>query len=235
MAYVALGYLDDPGDSPVWRYMNFEKLLSVFIDKSLFFASRVALAVNDKYEGQAMPAEIAGFDRDAIREADTKYTMPTIDSFYFNCWHMNDSESDAMWKLYATGSGGVAIRSSITRLKECFHASDKEVHLGRIRYVEDETAHLDHPVHRSMRKRLAFKHEQEVRLIYYDKHREHAGSGGLLIPIDVSTLVEKMVVSPRADDWFLSLVKKTITRLGYDIEVVPSAASSPLPIDAQRL
>jgi hypothetical protein len=232
MPCVAFPYLDDPADCSVWRYMNLEKLLSILIDRALFFAPTAVLAVNDKYEGQAMAGELAGLNSASIKEADDKYILPTINSSYFNCWHMNDSESDAMWKIYVTGAGGVAIRSTVARLKQCFNSLEGNVHLGRIRYVEDESDHLDHPVHRCMRKKPAFRHEQEIRLVYYDQQREHAGSAGLLIPIDVPVLVEGVVVSPRAESWFLPLVKKVVAKLGYEIEVVASEGSAPLPIDA---
>ena len=235
MPYVPLDYLDDPADCPVWRYMNLEKLLSILLDQALFFPSRTTLAQNDKYEGQAMTGELASLNKDAIKEADDKYHGPVLNSFFFNCWHMNDTESDAMLKIYVNGVGGVAIRSSLTRLKRCFHNSPEKIHLGQIRYVEDESDYLDHLLQRCMRKKSAFKHEQEVRLVFYDENRKHFGCSGRLIPVDIRILVEKIVVSPRAESWFLSLVENVVTRLGYEIEVVPSEGSAPLPIDAKQV
>jgi hypothetical protein len=230
MPYVPFEYLDEPADSPVWRYMNLEKLLSILLERALFFSSISTLAATDKYEGQIMASELAGLDKRLIKEADDAYNRPILDSSFFNCWHMNDSESDAMWKIYVNGIGGIAILSSISRLKECFCNSTETISLGLIRYVDNEPNNIDHPVRRCMRKRTAFKHEQEVRLAYYD--RKHLGQSGLLIPVDVGVLIEKIVVSPRADSWFLLLVENLITKLGYGIEVVSSEASAPLPIDS---
>jgi hypothetical protein len=82
------------------------------------------------------------------------------------------------------------------------------------------------------RKKSAFKHEQEVRLVFYDENREHSGYRGLLIPVDVGVLIEKIVVSPRAEGWFLSIVKTVVTKLGNEIEVAPSEGATPLPIDS---
>jgi hypothetical protein len=222
MPYVSLPYLDDPVDCPVWRYMNLEKLLSILIDHALFFASRTTLAQSDKYQGQATASELVGLEREAAQEIEEKYHRPTLNSFFFNCWHMNDTESDAMWKIYVNGVGGVAIRSNITGIKQCFHNSPTDVSLGRIHYIDNEPGHLDHPLRRCMRKKPAFKHEQEVRLVFYEENRERSGHSGLLIPVDVSVLIEKIVVSPRAESWFLSLVKNLATTLGYKIEVVSS-------------
>jgi hypothetical protein len=33
---------------------------------------------------------------------------------------MNDNESDAMWKIYLKSTEGVAIQSTVSRLKACF-------------------------------------------------------------------------------------------------------------------
>jgi len=32
-----------------------------------------------------------------------------------NCWHISDHESVAMWKLYAAGAPGIAVRSTVER------------------------------------------------------------------------------------------------------------------------
>jgi hypothetical protein len=140
---------------------------------------------------------------------------------------MNDSEADAMWEIYATGINGVAVRSTVSRLKQCFHNSPQDISLGTISYSCADPAvrpHVDpdHIVRRCMRKRPAFKHEQEVRLVFYDEHRKHTGHAGIQIPIDVTMLIEKIVVSPRAENWFLSIVKTLVATLGYEIKVFPS-------------
>ena len=62
MPYVPRNYLDDPADSPVWRYMNLEKLVSILLDHALFFASGSILARDDKYEGQLTSGEITSLN-----------------------------------------------------------------------------------------------------------------------------------------------------------------------------
>ena len=147
MTYVPRPYLDDPADSPVWRYMNIEKLLSILLGHALFFTSGKTLSELDKYEGQATSSEVSALNLEpaTISELESKFNQPVQAQFFFNCWHMNDSESDAMWKIYVEGTGGVAIRSTITRLKHCFDKSPQDISLGRIRYINDEAGHFDHP------------------------------------------------------------------------------------------
>lgn len=231
MPYVARPYLSDPPDLPVWRYMNLEKLLSILSNQALFFPSVTTLIRSDRYEGQPTPAEIAdsGLTITDAREID-KYNASDIASLFFNCWHMNDSESDAMWKIYVTGTGGVAIRSNISRLKSCFQHSLEDIGLGRIMYIGDDhigDKFFDHLAQRFMRKRLAFRHEQEIRLMYYDDSKKRSALPGVLIPIDVKVLIEKIVVSPTSEDWFRPLVRNIIAKLGYDLDVITSDASTP--------
>ena len=145
---------------------------------------------------------------------------------------MNESESDARWKIYLSGTGGVAIRSNISRLKRCFEHSGLDIYLGKIAYIGSD--HLgdgfDMNLRRFMRKKLAFRHEREVRLVYYDEHKNHPGKSGTLIPIDVPELIDKIVISPRAEEWFLPLVKSLVTKLGFAFDGVPSEGAEPLPI-----
>jgi hypothetical protein len=234
MPYVERPYLIDPADLPVWRYMNIEKLLSILSDQTLFFASVKTLAQSDRYEGRPTPTEMAanGLVPSVAKKLD-RYNAHTIGSLFFNCWHMNDSESDAMWKIYVAGTGGVAIRSNIARLKQCFQKAQQEISLGQIEYIGDNhtsRGFYDHMVQRFMRKRLAFRHEQEVRLVYYHENRRRISFPGVSIPVDVNVLIEKIVISPRAENWFLPLVKTVLNKFGYNIDVVPSEGSRPLTI-----
>jgi hypothetical protein len=232
MPFVPLPYFDDPTEFPVWRYVDIEKLLYILTDKALFFPSLETLARFDRYEGQPTGAEIfnLGIDRFQAKEIDNKYNRPVREVFYFNCWHMNDGESDAMWKIYVNGTGGVAIRSSISRLRQCFQNSERNIHLGEISYIGNETiGEFEKPMHRCMRKSLAFKHEPEVRLAYYDESRTSKESPGVSIPVDVKLLIEKIAISPKSKPWFASLVKNLVEKLGYDMDVVDSAGAAPLP------
>src|SRR4051812_23990948 len=56
---------------------------------------------------------------------------------YVNCWHVNEGESDAMWKLYLKGSEGIAIRTTVGRLCQSFDPTAPElIQVGRMKYLE---------------------------------------------------------------------------------------------------
>ena len=159
MPYYPRHYLDAPPDNAVvWRYMNLEKLLSILIDRALFFASASTLRKDDKYEGQPTQSEIDALrvDLDTARELERTFHVRVADALFFNCWHMNDDESDAMWKIYVNGIGGVAIRSTVLRLKKSLDASPHDISIGRISY-NDDVDHFEHPLRRFMRKKACLQ------------------------------------------------------------------------------
>jgi len=241
----------DP-DAKIWRYMDIPKLLSILVDNALFFPSGKTLSKNDKFEGQPTYAEVDQLNflatppseeelktvRDEMlanyRQAapeEQKRHMAIIENIsFFNCWHLNDEESDAMWKIYGKNDNGVAIRSTIRRLTKSLNATEKCVYTGQVRYYTEPDDNLPNPenyVWRFMRKKMAFQHEKEVRAVVTDGTQ--FGKPGVAIPIYVSELIDTVVISPYAETWIERLVKSVACRLGYKFDVVPSEAARDIP------
>jgi hypothetical protein len=57
---------------------------------------------------------------------------------YFNCWHIADHESDHMWAKYSGGKG-VALRSSLSRLRSSIRDSESQYVLGEVAYTDFAT------------------------------------------------------------------------------------------------
>lgn len=254
MPYLPHEHLDELSDpeAPLWRYMDLAKLVSVLVDKALFFPSGKTLAKQDRFEGQPTYAEVAELNRlatppppetlNTIRDellasfreaapAEQKWHMAIIKSIsFFNCWHMNDYQSDAMWKIYDTGNRGVAIRSTVGRLTRSFAATDKPIYIGAIRYCtepDNSPPNTKIYVWRFMRKRRAFEHEKELRAIVIDG--EQRGLTGIKVPVYIDDLISNVVISPYAESWAEPLVKNLACRLGYKFDVVRSDAARPPP------
>lgn len=111
----------------VWRYIDLSKLIDFLQTGSLHFAT--ASTLGDPYEG-AYPLGSKIARENAIRAGDPKYPQELIDmelkneiinnrnGAYINCWHASAIESAAMWKLYATGGGSVALQSTYNKLRD---------------------------------------------------------------------------------------------------------------------
>lgn len=112
-------------DAIIWRYMSFTKFASLITNRSLFFASIAELRRIDPFEGTLPRGNqesqaTRSLGNEQARERYFQHIDDLSESFVglvvVNCWHMNATESAAMWKLYLPGGEGIAIRSSFERL-----------------------------------------------------------------------------------------------------------------------
>ena len=88
-------------ETAIWRYYPIDRFLALISARELFFAP--AISFEDPYEG-----DYGAASKEAIRRefGDGQYLRDFNTSeflqahTYISCWHENDHESDAMWKLY---------------------------------------------------------------------------------------------------------------------------------------
>lgn len=128
------------------------------------------------------------------------------------CWHQNEQESMAMWKIYGAATNAVCIETTVQALSDSVHISDdSELYLSDVDYIDHETDHFkkQHPLSPYLHKSKFYTFEQEIRLIKYKPHsdikcnREEAGS---YIDIDLKKLIQSIRVSPEAPEWFFQLI-----------------------------
>ena len=96
-----------------------------------------------------------------------------------NCWHQNVVESMAMWEKYHMCNSGVAIKTTMQKMKNSL-TSKHSIYIGKIEYIYDNTdddqymqnfLQSEIPLAKKLtyfpyfRKRKEYEHEQEVRLI----------------------------------------------------------------------
>ena len=131
-----------------------------------------------------------------------------------NCWHENEQESDAMWKLYSRIEDGVAIKTDFGSLSKSLIGAD-QVYIGRVNYVDYATTWIPEgnmygPI---QFKRKGFEHEREVRaVIFEDPMKDDRGNtvfpetAGAYHEVDVSVLIKEVVLPPFCQAWFEELV-----------------------------
>ena len=142
-----------------------------------------------------------------------------------NCWQRNTHESDAMWRLYCSAKDGVAVKTTVGSVKGSLLGAEP-VFIGEVLY-EDYGEHFSQtrsagqdsftmgPL--ALRKRHYFESEQEVRAVIdlsslAEKSLHQCGATipfiapaasdvckkGMLYPVDLSALIEEVVISPYA-------------------------------------
>lgn len=231
-------------DTKLWRYMSFAKFVELLRTKNLSLPS--AMMFEDPYEGACGKAKnsdvlveylsnIVGnriqgkgelqVDPDTLKEIISKankyYNDLGASNKYFtfiSCWHENETESEAMWKLYTQKQPeGIAIQTTFGALKQAIN--DSNVQIGRVSYMDyDETFFTSDSYF--WYKRKSFEHEREVRamVIADDDLREKMvedykqGTIVVNIPVDLEVLIQNVYVSPYADVWFKDLVADELKR-----------------------
>lgn len=139
-----------PHSRIIWRYMSFEKFVWLIAQEKLYFAR---LDQHDDWWEGLIPKSWNSQNKKYIRF-----------NAYINCWHMNNSESDSMWKIYGNQNGEtVAIKSTVGHLIESLAKLSNSVYIGKIDYTERNMpqGNLYLPV---TCKRKEFRHEKELRL-----------------------------------------------------------------------
>ncbi|MEH6853179.1 DUF2971 domain-containing protein [Priestia megaterium] len=154
--------------------------------------------------------------------------------YFANCWHLNEFESEAMWKLYLQSGEGIAIQTSVERLER----SLKDVptkYMREVKYIDYQNERFEGEDDQAavyFFKRNHFEHEKEYRVIIphvfskddggqykivdEDEQNKHFG---IHIPVtDLSTLIENVYISPTAPEWFTDVVTAVIERFNLTNE-----------------
>jgi hypothetical protein len=199
-------------------------------------------------------------DKQKLIEIDSMSNKMIKKLVYVNCWHNNEYESAAMWKSYLKSEEGVAIESSVERLWLSLKETKDIVFIGKVKYInyEKNSMSRDNLFIPFLHKRKSFEYENEIRLflrmpwyelsgevlnIYPDMEipdimkaenimwtEERLGTLGVHIPIDLDALIEKIYVSPTAEDWFYDLVKSVSLKYGIEKEVLQSSLADKSPL-----
>ncbi len=234
-------------ESKLWRYMDFTKYVSLLSTSALYFAradtfsdnyeGAVGLKKNkSKWDDQLisffkrsikyLPEGIISKDSEDEIEKKAHKLLQDFEAHskdrrrhtFINCWHENEHESEAMWRLYSSfHDNAVAVRTSYKNLYLAL-GRDLSICIGRVEYINLKKHFVN--VHNPFwRKRKSFEHEKEVRIMVHDHKSD---SKGKVLPCDLSLLIEDVFVSPSAPQWFIDVVNDVNHKYGLNVAVSPS-------------
>lgn len=240
----------EPVDIKIWRYMDFTKFVSMLEEVGLFFTRLDRLG--DPFEGSSPRADIAHrkkFWEGLADPAQVRGAQETLSQVlkwrrqwtYVNCWHMNEQESAAMWKLYARTEEAICVQSTYQRLRDCLNSSpsckNDCVFIGKVQYIDYDNESLpdaDNFLHSVMHKRRSFAHERELRVVMprtpavenepirlppdplSEDFPNDLPKIGVSVTLDIEHLIEKIYVAPSSSSWFDDLVRKVVLRHELD-------------------
>lgn len=215
----------------VWRYMDFTKFVSMLENNGLFLSQ--ADCLGDPFEGSySHGSEIqyppdSGITLEIVNMLRDKHKWGR-DWIFINCWHMNEYESAAMWKLYSQTNEAIAIRTTFEKLDNVL---DETCHLGTVNYIDYEQYSMrpDNIYYPYVHKRLSFAHECEVR-VFHDRCAVNGEVininkpiiGGIWKQVNLLDLIDCIYVAPSSPFWFKELVEQIVTRYSLKKQVLQS-------------
>jgi hypothetical protein len=127
--------------------------------------------------------------------------------FGVNCWHINDHESEAMWKLYGNA---VAIKSTNLQLHNSIINPPSTIYTDSVRYRDFVNAPIEknHRHYSGFIKRLSFGHEKEFRASIKLK----TPGQGMDVDCDLETLITGVYISPLSVDFFKEVVESLVEK-----------------------
>ena len=236
---------DVPADRNVkiWRYIDFTKFVDLLHRRALFFSR--ADRIGDPYEGtlplpnallreQMLAGAVSVRDPNiSASEAQKQGAARQRQYIYVNCWHMNEVESAAMWKVYTSTTEAVAIQSTYERLRGCIPRitglGRPPFYLGVVKYINytRDVIPEGNVYYPFIHKRQSFSHERELRVLTRSTWGQPPTDHAVYVPVDLDDLVENVFVAPTSPAWFRELVGNVMKQ--YGLARVPAKSAMDLP------
>ncbi len=232
MSLTADSSIADDSHTKIWRYFDLAKFISLLSKRSLYFACppefddpyeglypkshiEAFSSITQKYLDDMITTrnqiierypgvDVHGLNTTITNAADRfrKGFDEVRLKFGISCWHKNENESAAMWKLYFTYGAGLAIESTVQQLRQSI--SDDSLQIGDVRYVnfENDPIKKGHRHYGLFLKRKSFEHEQELRATVLLKKE----GKGAFVNCDLEKLITKIYIAPLAPTYFREVV-----------------------------
>ena len=120
------------GRIKVWRYLDLAGLVSLLMAKQLLLTRSDLF--KDEYEGSVTRGVYEAWKRNRHNAAMFARFRPELKRMvWVSCWHANNDESEAMWRLYCPDDKGVALRTSYEALDRAVHPA---AFVGKVTYAD---------------------------------------------------------------------------------------------------
>ena len=176
---------------------------------------------------------------DALKKTPRVYRAAISKAITVNCWHINEGESEAMWRLYGDNGKAIAVQTTLDALRESIQVCDSEyrVQIYPVKYLDffDKSLTPRDCVIEGQRapffKRKSYEHEREVRAAIFHVSQS-AGAvtkleswkpAPLRIPIQLKDLIQAIYISPYAGEPFPASVTRVCDKFGFSTDVVKTS------------
>lgn len=155
------------------------------------------------------------------------YTYDFHEEMYGQCWTKENS-SDAMWRIYSPNKECLRIRTTVRKLIDSLYGAQNKHStitccIGKVEYLNnqklmaranstfDKSGISVENLFRSLLiKRRAFRHENEVRILFHNYRGGDPSSKIYSYPINPEDLIDQIMVDPRRSYSEFETIKKII-------------------------
>lgn len=223
----------------IWRYMDFTKYVDLLNTQSLYFSRSDQF--EDVFEGSFPKSAIEKREKvnaimarkfpnaESFKDDDwSQHGEKQRQDFAINCWHLNEFESAAMWKLYLKSNEGIAVQSTYGRLYDCLDKSSQSFFVGKVNYIDYDKDYFDpfQLINPFIYKRKSFEYEKEIRAVFWQAAPANSEidlkQGGFKVRVRLQELVEKVYVSPDSPIWLTKLVEEVSLKYHVTAPVINS-------------
>ena len=216
-------------DIKLWRYFDLLKFFA-FLDGRIYFVR--ADKFKDKYEGAIPKTCFESFVEQSSYRNDEKEKQLVRDAYLkkfderkkkaaISCWHINEKESAPMWDMYTNAGQGIAICTSMDKLKSIPKPNEYELEGFEVNYIDFDSEFKEEYFYNELltftTKRIEFKHEHEYRMLLFKVNNNSAPFKGFKTDFMNSSKNHKIV-----EGGFVSNVYD-MPEEGVSIKIDPSA------------
>ncbi|NJM79180.1 MAG: DUF2971 domain-containing protein [Flavobacterium sp.] len=224
--------LSENDNLAVWKYLDLSKFLDMLLSQKLFMSRSDKF--EDQYEGTFSEPTYEEIKKIAANNPKfLDYYKSHRERVVISSWHANEYESFAMWQIFTKNNEGLAIQSTIGRLKEALKAEKHfEQYIGEVNYIDYKKEYIpfEDTFFPFLFKRKSFQYEREIRIISDTSKASIAINDGLKIDVVIDQLIEKIYIHPKSENWYKNLVVEMVKKLGYEITIEKSDLESDILI-----
>ena len=219
-------------DTVVWKYLDLSKFLDLLLSQKLFMSRSDKF--EDQYEGTFSEPTYEEIKKIAENNPEfLHYYKSHREKVAISSWHINEYESFAMWQIFTQNTEGLAIQTTIGRLKEALQPERQtEQYIGAVNYIDykKEFIPFEDTFFPFLFKRKSFQYEREIRIISDVSNTNLKIDNGLKVDVNLNQLIEKIYIHPKSENWYKNLVIELVSKLGFDFEIEKSDLESDILI-----
>ena len=220
--------LPEDNETIVWKYLDLSKFLDMLLSQQLFMSRSDKF--EDQYEGTFSEPTFEEIKKIAANKPEfLDYYKSHREKVVISSWHINEYESFAMWQIFTKNNEGLAIQSTIGRLKAALQPETRvEQYIGNVNYIDYKKEYIpfDDAFFPFLFKRKSFQYEREVRIITDVSAHDISVNEGIKINVDLNQLIEKIYIHPKSENWYKKLVIELVSKLNFNIEIEQSDLES---------